>query len=325
MKKSMATIFLIGSLCLLAFACQASSAQYTWAKVTNKAAYPQGYNYPVFVFGNWMVTMNNGAWLSTNGERWVKTDLPDSGLNSAYQKYVQFNGAIFALGTMRGNYENLHLTTKIARTRDFGTWETIAESSNLPKRVFYGAVVFGGKIWLAGGYDGERYYNDVWNSADGVRWNRVAEKTAWSPRLTRSLIVFKNRLWIFGGGVIDGEKENNPNSNKEVWSSTDGVNWTQVKMKTERGGGGTPVVFDNKLWFVGANRNDGIFGNAVSVSDDGITWQAQSAPWSPRGAVAVWVFDDKLYMTGGKFSETVNGEIKFIYSNDVWAMSRTSK
>ncbi|MEO7660668.1 MAG: hypothetical protein ABIV48_13720, partial [Pyrinomonadaceae bacterium] len=102
-------------------------------------------------------------------------------------------------------------------------------------------------------------------------------------------------------------------------------NWTQVKMKTELGGGGTPVVFDNKLWFVGANRNDGIFGNAVLVSDDGVAWQAQSAPWSPRGAVAVWVFDDKLYMTGGKFSETVNGEIKFIYSNDVWAMSRTSK
>lgn len=90
--------------------------------------------------------------------------------------------------------------------------------------------------------------------------------------------------------------------------------------------GGTPVVFDNKLWLVGANRNDGNFASAVFVSGDGVNWQEQSAPWSRRGAVALWVFDDKLYMTGGKYSYTQpNGEIKFVYSNDVWAMGRKTE
>jgi hypothetical protein len=71
---------------------------------------------------------------------------------------------------------------------------------------------------------------------------------------------------------------------------------------------------------VGANR-DGTFSRAVLVTDDGRTWREQSAPWSPRGGVATWVFDNKLYMTGGKYSVTENGEIKFMYSNDVWFMA----
>jgi hypothetical protein len=113
---------------------------------------------------------------------------------------VQFQDAVYALGTMEGNYTNLRLTSKISRTRDFKTWETVAATSNLPERVFYGAVVFKDKIWLAGGYDGRNYYNDVWNSADAVKWRRVAERAAWSPRLATRLIVFRDRLWLLGGG-----------------------------------------------------------------------------------------------------------------------------
>jgi len=44
------------------------------------------------------------------------------------------------------------------------------------------------------------------------------------------VVFFKNRLWIFGGGVIDGDKEINPHSYKEVWSSEDGINWTQESL-----------------------------------------------------------------------------------------------
>jgi hypothetical protein len=166
----------------------------------------------------------------------------------------------------------------------------------------------------------------VWNSADGIQWTRKSEKAAWSPRVVSTLVVFKERLWLIGGGVIDGEKEINPDSNKEVWSTADGVNWIRVKTNREQIGawGGTPVVFDDKLWLIGANR-DGNFASAVLVTDDGVTWREESAPWSPRGASAAWVSAGKLFMTGGKFSYMKNGETVFVYSNDVWAMSRKTK
>jgi len=314
-------------LCSTAFGCYSTKTEYVWNEVTSNAAFPQGYNYPVFVMNGEMLALNKGGWISKDGKNWTKTNLPESGLNSGYQEYVQFKNAIYALGTMQGNYTNMQLSSKIVRTKDFKTWETLAEKSELPARVFYGATVFRDKIWLVGGYDGVNYFNDIWNSEDGVKWKRVVEKAAWSPRLVGTIVRFKNRLWLFGGGVIDGEKEINPDSNKEVWSSEDGINWTQeMKTNTEKswGWGATPVVFDGKLWLVGANR-DGNFASAVLVSDDGVTWQSQSAPWSPRGAVAAWVFGDKLFMTGGKYSYQKNGAPVFVYSNDVWAMSKKTE
>lgn len=299
---------------------------YVWNEVTGEAQFPQGYNYPVFVQNGEMLAFNQGGWLSKDGKNWTKTELPESGLNSAYQKYVQFGGAIYALGAIEGNYLNFKLSTKILRTRDGKTWETVAEKSNLPERIFYGATVFKDKIWLVGGFDGKKYHNDVWNSADGVNWTRVAEKTVWSPRNPSVTVVFKDNIWLFGGGEIDGDKPkwNNPNSEREVWSSADGIKWTRIEANLKRKWRGTPIVFDNKLWLVGANRG-GTFESASWVSDNGANWEEFSAPWSPRGAVAVWVFGDRLFLTGGKSSHTENGEIKFVYSRDVWAMSKKTE
>jgi hypothetical protein len=296
------------------------AGRYAWTTVTEQASFPGAYNFPVFAVRDEMWAFHGqGNWRSKDGKVWTKSELPSSGLNSGYQKYVQFKESVYALGTMEGNYLNMRLTSRIARTSDFNKWQVVAEESELPRRVFYGALVFKDKIWLMGGFDGKNYYNDVWNSADGVHWTRITEHAGWSQRLINAAVVFKDRIWIFGGGLIDGEPTDG-RAEREVWSSTDGINWTRVTDGFPRIWGSSPVVFDGKLWLVGANR-DGQFTRAVLISDDGIKWREESAPWSPRGGVATWVFDNKLYMTGGKFSVTENDNIKFIYSNDVWYMT----
>lgn len=328
MTTFIATAFLaVTAFCAGVFAPPGDGEEYQWSNLTKAANYPQSYNYPVYVFGNWMVAINNGGWLSNDGKRWVKTSLPDSGLNSAYQKYVQFNGAVYALGSISGNYQRFTISTKILRTTDFNKWETVAERSNLPQRVFYGLTVFNGRMWMLGGYDGTNYHNDVWTSGDGVHWEQLARSAEWSPRNIGTVAVFKNRLWILGGGELDGDKVVNPNSQNEVWSSVDGICWKKEGSKILASGnyvGGTVAVYDNKLWIVGANRNN-VFQSGVLFSEDGKVWNEMTAPWSPRGAVATWVYKDRLFMTGGKSSHTENGEIKFVYSNDVWAMERKSE
>jgi hypothetical protein len=320
-----AAILAVTAFCAGVFSPVPGGDTYIWSNVTKAANFPQGYNYPVFVFGDWMVAMNNGAWLSNDGSRWVKTTLPESGLNSGYQKYVQFNEAVYALGALTGNHENFTISTKILRTRDFNKWETLAESSNLPQRVFYKTVVFKNKIWLLGGYDGKRYHNDVWNSPDGIHWTRVVDNALWSARTPSVLVVFNNKLWLMGGGVIDGHVTNtNPQSYKEVWISGDGLSWTKESTNFDKKWGGTPVVYDGRLWLVGMNRGTA-FSSAIWMTEHGETWNEQTAPWSPRGAVAAWTHHGKLFMTGGKSSHTENGEIKFVYSNDVWSMERKSE
>lgn len=305
------------------FARVPASNEYRWTRVTEAAAFPQGYNYPVFVWGDKMVALNNGTWLSAEGKAWQKGPLP-AVPNTAYERYIQFKGQIYRLGKVDGNYERFEVTPRITRTRDLENWETVAESSNIPKRIFYGTVVFDGKIWMIGGYDGKNYLNDVWSSTDAIHWTQVASNAPWSARTPSVVTVFKNEIWLMGGGVIDGAAELNPHSEREVWVSKDGRNWRQVQADLNRKWRGAPIVYDDKLWLVGANRG-GTFESAVWVSENGTSWKELSAPWSPRGGVAVWVKGEGLYMTGGKSSHVENGEIKFVYSNDVWMMRRKSE
>src|SRR5262249_41921630 len=299
-----------------------TESDYAWKKVTDHAAFPEGYNFPLFNFRNQLwVLRSEGNWFSADGHSWTRAELPPLGLRTAYQQYVQFKDAIYALGTMEGDYQNLKVGSRIMKTSDdLKRWELVAAQSELPARVFYGATVFAGKIWMFGGFDGKNYFNDVWNSDNGVKWHRVTEQAPWAPRNDPSVFVFQNRLWLLAGGIIDGELF------KDVWSTPDGLNWKQEnkQMASRPNVGGSVAIYDEKIWIVAVNRNDG-FPNAVLVSNDGVNWTERQAPWTPRGGVATCVFDGKLFMTGGKYSINENGQIKFIYSNDVWYMSATSK
>jgi hypothetical protein len=126
---------------------------------------------------------------------------------------------------------------------------------------------------------------------------------------------------MIGGGAIDGQTDSNPRSTREVWSTTDGKEWIKSPAEMPAINGGTPVVFDGKVWLIGANR-DGVFGRSSMVSSDMENWVQHQAPWSPRGGTAAWIIGDKLYMTGGKYSVTEDGQIRFIYSDDVWVMNK---
>lgn len=111
----------------------------------------------------------------------------------------------------------------------------------------------------------------------------------------------------------------------DVWVSDDGIHWEKIADQITNATlfGYASVVFDNKIWLLGCNRN-GQFASKVYVSGDGINWQEQDAPWSPRGGIAAAVYNGKLYMTGGKYGGFRNGttETEFVYSNDVWMLEK---
>jgi hypothetical protein len=322
-------ILLIGALAVAPFAvaCQTQTASqlrahYEWTQLTEAAGFPKSYNFPVFVANGKMYAFHSaGIWASSDGVSWTKTPLDPIRTDAYSTQYVQFRDSVYALGNNRGNYERMTFGSMVRRTDDFQTWKTLANFTNLPRRIFPTFVVFRDKIWLMGGYDGSRFHNDIWTSPDGVTWTRIVEKAEWSPRASAGAIVFKDRLWLIGGGVIDGMRDPHMNSKREIWSSSDGIRWELETDEMTTRSGGTLVVFGDELWLVGANR-DGVFGRSSLVTSDFKTWREEPAPWSPRGAVAAWVFDNKLFMTGGKYSVTEKGEIRFIYSNDVWVMSK---
>ncbi|MEP7148994.1 MAG: hypothetical protein ABI857_08930 [Acidobacteriota bacterium] len=320
---------------LAAFACRTGNSQpsnlaqpvhqssgYVWTQLTEHAEFPTGYNFPVFVAKGKMWAFHaESIWSSTNGIRWTRSPLPSLRKNVYQSDYVLFDDTVYALGDNTANYENIAFKPRVRRTINFQRWQIVSERSNLPGRIFRGVVVFDGKMWALGGYDGKNYFNDVWNSTDGVRWSLVTEHAGWSQRTVGTTFVFKGRLYLIGGGVIDGQTSENPHSTREIWSSTDGKTWTMARTETPAMNGGTPVVYEERFWLVGANR-DGAFGRSSLVSEDVENWIEHQAPWTPRGGAAAWVYNNKLYMTGGKYSVTENGQIRFIYSNDVWVMTK---
>lgn len=294
--------------------------QPAWTRLVAAAPFPPSYNFPVHVdgAGRFVALHPRGTWHSRDGRRWEKSPLPFSGMNSAYLPYVLHDGETWALGKLQGNYLSFRIDPVIQVTEGHTRWVITGKSASLPRLIFHAAASYRNRLWILGGFDGKQHSADVWSSVDGMNWSRVAT-APWSPRAGSRAIVFRERLFIIGGGIIDGANAN------DVWSTADGVNWHRetAQIAPEEPVGFTPVVHEDTLWLVGANRS-GRFLSEMLASPDGRNWTPVRAPWSPRGGVAAWSAGGALYVTGGKYSYEKGGETHFVYSNDVWRMTRGS-
>ena len=146
------------------------------------------------------------------------------------------------------------------------------------------------------------------NTEVGLVWeDDEAATDRWPARQGHSSVVFDGKLWVIGGAG-SGERLD------DVWSSTDGINWTQ---ETSSAGwsareGHSSVVFDGKLWVLGGD--DGGDSNEVWSSEDGATWTQvtiSGTSWSARQYHTSGVFDGKLWVIGGSIGGT--------YLDDVWS------
>ncbi len=287
---------------------QIEDPSYIWTRVLEEGPWKKSYNFDMFAInGKLWVFHPDGNWYSTDGENWTKSPLPNSIYNLAFLDYVYFKGAMYGLGFFKGNIEQFTFKPNIYRSSDLTKWETIARGSNLPQRYFYHPFVFQNKIWIIGGEYKDQKFRDIWNSPDGIVWTKQKDGLPFGDQ---------------GGHVVDLNGKLYMLAN-DVWSSKDGLNWDQVTpeiVKGEKIFGYAPVVFDDKIWLLGCNRN-GQFSSQVLVSSDGKTWEGQSAPWTPRGGIAAAVFNNKIYITGGKYGGTTN-QPDFRYSNDLWTLAK---
>jgi hypothetical protein len=124
--------------------------------------------------------------------------------------------------------------------------------------------------------------------------------------------VFRNRIWLLGGGTYDTPKIPKRKFYNDVWSTADGVRWTQHTAAAPWAARQYHDVaaWDGRLWvlegYAGANRND------VWHSRDGVNWEELPAtPWKPRHAASVFVHDGSLWMVAGNNMES-----------DVWKLVR---
>jgi hypothetical protein len=286
-----------------------STNHYSWISLRDSAEWRKSYNFQMFHLRDTVWVFHpDGTWHSTDGVNWHKSSLPNAINNLAFLDYIPFQNAIYGLGYFQGNIEQFTYQPKIFRTTNMKTWVVLSEKSNLPARFFYHPFVFQNKLWIIGGEDKTKKYNDIWNSADGIHWEKQKENLPFGERSGSQIVQLKDKLYLL---------------DNDVWSSADGLNWQQETTELVKGEtifGYAAVVMDEKIWLLGCNRN-GQFSSQVLVSADGKNWRGEDAPWSPRGGVAATVYQGKIIMTGGKYGGTPNHP-DFRYSNDVWVLQK---
>jgi len=316
---------------------QDPTPQYRWEKVTLKAAFaPRDgagaltYKGKMWLIGGWNPgdkkffprICNNEVWNSTDGKTWNLIK-PNSFLDRTFDAekdwegrhtagYVVFKDKMWIVGgdVNQGNYQN-----DVWNSTDGKNWTLVNKGKPVPwgPRALHYTVVFKDKIWVIGGQtmpgfakSDEVFYRDVWTSADGVNWDKITPREPfWSKRgMIGGSAVFKDRIWILGGGTYDTPKIKSRNFYNDVWSTADGVTWTQHTKAApwEARQYHEVAVYDDRLWVMEGYSLGKVKGNRNDVwhSADGVTWhEVKNTPWAPRHAASVFVYDNALWMVAG--------------------------
>lgn len=204
---------------------------------------------------------------------------------------------------------------------DGATWTLATANAGFSPRTGHQLVAYNNQLWVIGGAVGNEYKNDVWSSRDGVHWVLQTANAAFAPRTSYQAVAYKNKLWVIGGrvGEIKFKDGQLTGLSNDVWSSLDGINWTQQTASANFSPrmGHQVAVFNNRLWLMGGfNLND--YGDVWS-SQDGSNWvqETAKAEFGFRNFSSLVAYNNQLWVIAGHTLDATGSH----YTNDVWSSS----
>jgi hypothetical protein len=253
------------------------------------------------------------------------------------------------------------------RGNDFDSydWTEVNEGAPWSARAGLEAVAVGKSFYVLGGRTPNPWVappngplpgdstlqGDVWRSDDrGASWRQVLatdDENHWPARAYHEVVTRGRTMFLLGGQNIS--VVNNPDCEwfeqppcgppffqsseffDDVWSSKDGVNWTELTDNAPWAGraGLSAAVFKGEIYVMGGSYVDdpaiGGSGERVVLNDvwksrDGKHWEKvkDRAPWDPRAGAAVVVKGSHMYLLGGEKAFLPTAEEPQPYFNDVW-------
>ncbi|MEQ1824311.1 MAG: hypothetical protein ABL921_00100 [Pirellula sp.] len=269
--------------------------------------------------------------------RLVTTTAPWMGRDGA--GILSYRGELWLLGGWNpGNRSVFPMicTNDVWSSKDGASWSLVKPNtfkdrafdtqSDWEGRHTAGYAVYRDKMWIIGGDCNQKHYqNDVWNSTDGKNWSYVnkGKDVPWGPRVLHYTVVHQDKLWVMGGQTMPGFVSGDEKFYRDIWTSTDGVEWQEIIPKepfwSPRGMIGGSAVMNGRIWILGGGTYDTPttpqrkFYNDVWSSADGIDWtlHTREAPWHPRQYHDVAVWENQLWVMEGYHQQGGN-------RNDVW-------
>ena len=288
---------------------------------------------------------------STDGVSWTEETIdPSSFPVGMYQDVVEYNGKLYVAGvsTMGSpwGFPMAEINNDVYTSTDGINW-TVAATNPFGWNNKIHSYAFGmtDKLVLVAGNNasfgnlngskptGANFYppaginENVAVSTDGATWDLSDTIVGEDMPLRRDQanFVHNGKMYIAGGLSTKAEVLG------DVWSSTDGANWTQVAASGFTPRMKMPVIeYDGKLYMIGGQLADGTCTKDILVSEDaGATWNPAPAiiqlpaSFTPRAGHSAFVDDNnQLWIVGG-FSTTVSPvedgiEIEETLIADVW-------
>ena len=263
----------------------------------------------LWIGGGWFQSFEappRDLWSSDDGKAWTLAAPQAPWKHSDLAMSITFQNKAWVMGGwFNGRLPGHSASHEVWSSRDGISWNQVTPAAGWSPRLAAGLVEHRGRLWMLGGT--ENYYfgdatsvkNDVWSSADGQTWNQATAKAAWSPRAYHQAVALNDKMYVLGGGNYVPTYE----SKNDVWSSSDGVNWT---CETEYAPWAprlwfSAAVYRGRMWVIGGwSKEKDNFGD-VWHSADSRSWQRLETKntWKARHEHSVLVFQDKLWVIGG--------------------------
>lgn len=304
---------------LLAVAACRGAPGADWSGVTQRAPWAarDGHTCVVLQGRLWILggaeaggqTHRNDIWFSPDGADWSQAVATAPWRARSHHASVAFKDRLWVMGGLSYNeVEKRSVYLNDVWSSSNGVAWTMAKAV-VPwsGRGHHTAVVFRDRIWLIGGQNssGENELSDVWSSSDGEQWVAGTDSAPWGGRSYHASTVHRDRIWVVGGAGLASKDAMARRFRNDVWSSSDGVNWTPVAASAEWTPrmGATVVSWNGQMWLLGGSVSSASSGpqNDVWSSSDGITWTEvfPAAKWPRRAEHTSVTFADSIWVLGG--------------------------
>lgn len=276
----------------------------------------------LWIFGGWFQSFEappRDVWSSPDGKDWRRVTANAPWLHSDLPMSLPFNNRMWLMGGWyNGRLPGHSASNTVWSSNDGANWKRETANAGWSPRLAAAVVEFKGRMWMLGGT--ENYYfgdqhslkNDVWSSSDGKNWRLETANAGWAPRAYHQAVVHGGRIWVFGGGNYVPQYQ----AFNDVWSSADGVHWTQVTQSAPW----SPrlwfsaVTYRGQMWVLGgwSKIPEQNWGD-VWYSSDGANWTRLTAKniWKERHELSAFVFQDRIWIAGGHAKPL---------SNEVWSL-----
>jgi hypothetical protein len=199
-----------------------------------------------------------------------------------------FNGSLWVMGGFNSSGVALN---DVWSSPDGLTWTNVTTNAPWSARGQGGVIVFNGLMYIMGGgaTTGTSDFGDVWSTPDGINWTEL-NASAWPGRRRFGLTASPSLMYVAGGAGSFYPSILYPDTYySDVWSSPDGINWTQLVVNAPWVARANAGFFwlGTSLYLIGGLLTDPFLtaNSDLWSSPDGISWTRAST--NPLGAASM--------------------------------------